>query len=166
LPLRQNNTLTDDQRSRRARNEPQRLDREAFDEHLTQFGPTCYRTSGAPLPTRLVDPYDLRVNYRGRVAAAAGCGSSAAHPSPNLNNTEGVCMSTTINLNLTRPQVLALYTRLTFALDWGKLDATEADAIAVLVDAMRAASPDEDLDDAIERVGPNTPLPRSGRGQQ
>jgi hypothetical protein len=71
-------------------------------------------------------------------------------------------MNMIVTVSLTRPQVLALYTRLTFELDWGDIDATEEGAMQAVVDALRAASPDENLDQVIERVGPNTPLPPSG----
>jgi hypothetical protein len=75
-------------------------------------------------------------------------------------------MSMTVTINLTRPQVLALYTMLTFEFDWGDIDAAQVSAIAAVIDAMNAASPDEDLDDATERVGPHTPYPRPKRSQQ
>jgi hypothetical protein len=75
-------------------------------------------------------------------------------------------MSMTFTINLTRPQVLALYTRFTYELDWEELDAADEGAMQAVVDTMNAASPNEDLDQVIEPVGPRTPWPRSGPGQQ
>jgi hypothetical protein len=86
--------------------------------------------------------------------------------SATRNVKEGISMSMTVTISLTRPQLLALYKLFTFELDWGEIDVTEEGAMQAVVDAMNAASPDEDLDEVTERVGPRTPWPRSGRGQQ